>query len=92
MLRKICKQRVEYGDFKLGRYGIVTNLIALGYLLFVVIWIPFPTMLPVTGSNMNYAGPVFAVVIIGALLDWAISGRKRFDVPVALGVTDTVHD
>jgi len=39
--------------------------------------------LPVTGTNMNYAGPVVGIVIIGALLDWIISGRKRFDVPVA---------
>ena len=32
---------------------------------------------------MNYAGPVFGAVIVGALLDWMISGRKRFEVPVA---------
>jgi len=80
MLRKIRGQHVNYGAFKLGRYGIAINLVALAYLIFIVIWIPFPTMLPVTGSNMNYAGPIFGVVIIAALLDWRISGHKRFQV------------
>ena len=79
MLRKIRGQHINYGVFKLGRYGIPINLIALGYLIFVVIWMPFPTTLPVTGTNMNYAGPLFGAVIIGALLDWFISGHKRFD-------------
>src|SRR5436190_20860473 len=60
---------------KLGRYGIAINLVALAYLGYVIIWMPFPTMLPVTGSNMNYA-----VIIIGALLDWVISGHKRFTI------------
>jgi choline transport protein len=80
MLRKIRGQHVNYGAFKLGRYGIAINLVALAYLIFIVTWIPFPTMLPVTGSNMNYAGPIFGVVIIAALLDWRISGHKRFQV------------
>jgi hypothetical protein len=78
MLKKIRRQHIKYGAFTLGRYGITINLVALGYLGYVIMWMPFPTMLPVTGSNMNYAGPIFGAVIIGALLDWAISGHKRF--------------
>lgn len=80
MLRKIRRQHVDYGVFKLGRYGIAINLIALAYLIFVCIWMPFPPILPVSGSNMNYAGPLIGVVIIAALLDWKISGYKRFQV------------
>lgn len=80
LLRKIRGQRINYGGFKLGRYGIPVNLLALAYLIFIVIWIPFPTMLPVTGVNMNYAGPLFGAVVIGALLDWTISGYKRFQI------------
>ena len=80
MLRKIRGQHINYGVFKLGRFGIAVNLVALIYLIFVVIWIPFPPMLPVTASNFNYAGPLFALVVFGALLDWKISGHKRFQV------------
>jgi choline transport protein len=83
VLRKIRGQPVGFGPFQLGRLGIPVNIFALCYLVYVIIWMPFPTVLPVTGTNMNYAGPVVGIVIIGALLDWIISGRKRFDVPVA---------
>lgn len=83
MLRKIRGQHIEYGTFKLGYYfGIAVNLVAILFLSYIIIWIPFPTILPVTGRNMNYAGAVFGAVVIGALLDWAISGRKRFEIPV----------
>jgi choline transport protein len=83
-LRRISRNEPEPGPFTMGRrVGLAVNLLALAYLIFVVIWMPFPQALPVTGSNMNYAGPLLGAVILGALLDWAISGRKRFKVPVA---------
>lgn len=82
MLRKIRGPPLEFGPFKLGRWGIPVNLFSLVYLIFVVIWMPFPTELPVTGSNMNYAGPILLVFIIGGIADWFISGHKRFDFPV----------
>ena len=82
MLKKIRGEHISYGPFKLGRYGIATNILALAYLLFVIVWMPFPTMLPVKGSNMNYAGPLMGAIIVGALLDWVISGHKRFKVPL----------
>ncbi|KAF2467217.1 amino acid transporter [Lindgomyces ingoldianus] len=73
---------IPYGPFKLGKFGIPINLGAMAYIIFIVIWMPFPTFLPVDGINMNYAGPLVGAVIVGALLDWIISGRKRFQVPV----------
>jgi hypothetical protein len=82
LVKKIRGEHISYGPFNLGRYGIAINVLALSYLIFVVIWMPFPTMLPVTGKNMNYAGPLMGAIIVGALLDWIISGHKRFKVPV----------
>lgn len=82
-IQRIFGNAPHPGPFTMGRAGLAVNLLALAYLIFVVIWMPFPQMLPVTGSNMNYAGPLLGAVILGALLDWVISGRKRFKVPVA---------
>jgi choline transport protein len=82
MLKKM-KGDVKMGPWSMGCWGIPVNLFSLMYLIFVIIWMPFPTELPVTGSNMNYAGPVFLAILIGALTDWVISGHKRFQVPVS---------
>lgn len=82
LLRKVRGPPPPYGPFKLGAIGLPVNVFALCYLIFVVIWMPFPQILPVTGDNMNYAGPIFGAVVLGALAHWFISGRKTFKMPV----------
>lgn len=74
---------VPWGPFKLGKAGPLVNLGAMGYIIFILIWMPFPAILPVDGLNMNYAGPIVGAVILGAVVDWCLNGRKRFRVPVA---------
>ena len=83
MIRKIRGLPLKYGPYKLGRYGVFINFMSLCYLIYAIIWIPFPTSIPVTASTFNYAGPIMLLIIFGSLLDWTISGRKRFEVPVA---------
>jgi len=73
---------IPWGPFKLGVFGPFVNFGAMCYIVLTMIWMPFPTVLPVNSLNFNYAGPLVGVVIIGALLDWIISGRRRFQVPV----------
>lgn len=82
LLRKIRGPPPPYGPFKLGVVGVPVNFFALSYLIYVVLWMPFPQILPVTKDNMNYAGPIFGAVLIGALVDWFVSGRKRFQMPL----------
>ncbi|KAK1489389.1 LPXTG-domain-containing protein [Colletotrichum cuscutae] len=82
LLRKVRGPPPPYGPFKLGAVGVPVNLFALSYLIYVVLWMPFPQILPVTKDNMNYAGPIFGAVLIGALADWFVSGRKRFQMPL----------
>lgn len=90
-IRKIRGNEPPYGPFRLGWYGIPTNIFALLYLCYVIIWMPFPQVLPVTGSNFNYAGPILGVAILGALADYAINGRKRFEVPVRGKLSEVVE-
>ncbi|KAH6639556.1 amino acid/polyamine transporter I [Boeremia exigua] len=79
---------IPWGPFRLSRAGPAVNVAALCYLGFMLVWLPFPAFVPVDAVNMNYAGPVTGAVILGALVDWYVSGRKRFQVPVARSEVD----
>lgn len=80
-MAKLRGDHIPYGPFRLGKFGLVVNIFAICYALFIAIFLPFPSFVPVTAKNMNYGGPVMGAVILFALLDWAISGRKRFKGP-----------
>jgi len=88
MLRKIRGPPLIYGPFQLGRWGIPINLASLAYIFYTATWIPFPTILPVTAQNMNYSGPILLAIIFAALIDWSITGHKRFELPVAREVSE----
>lgn len=84
LIHKLRSKRISYGPFKLGAFGIPLNIFSLLYGIYILVWLPFPPFLPVTGTNMNYGGPVMGAVILFALVDWFIWGRKRFGVPVEI--------
>ena len=75
-----------WGPFTLGKWGCAINIYAMFFLAFIIIWLPFPPYLPVTGENMNYSGPIFGFVFCAALLDWFFWGHKRFSVPTKSSV------
>lgn len=83
VIRKLQNRHPAYGPFKLGRWGLPINLFSLVYIIYIIVFLPFPSMRPVTALNMNYAGPLVGAVIVIALGDWFLSGRKRFQVPIA---------
>lgn len=66
----------------MGPTGVPVNIFALCYIVYVVLWMPFPQILPVTKDNMNYAGPIFCAVVLGALGHWFIRARKTFRLPI----------
>jgi amino acid transporter len=81
-LAKLRGDHIPYGPFKMGRYALAVNVFAIVYAIFIIIWLPFPATIPVTAKGMNYGGPVVGMVILFALADWNISGKKRFKGPV----------
>lgn len=73
--------RLELGEWNLGRWGVHINSFALVYSLYIMIFLPFPSTLPVTGQNMNYCGPIFAFVFVFALALWFGRARKHWKGP-----------
>ncbi|KAH8777343.1 amino acid permease [Diaporthe sp. PMI_573] len=72
---------LELGQWNLGRAGTPVNIFGLVYTLYAMIWLPFPTDVPATASNMNYCGPVFGVVLVAAITLWFIRAQRGWDGP-----------
>lgn len=78
---RLGPEPVKLGEWNLGRAGLPVNIFALTYTIYVMIWLPFPATLPVTGVNMNYAGPIFIAVFIFAISLWFLRARKHWPGP-----------
>jgi len=82
-IRRFNHERpIDFGPWSLGKIGLTCNILAIAFCIFLIIFLPFPTILPVTAQNMNYAVVVFAGVIIISLIDWVVRGRKRYTGPI----------
>lgn len=60
---------------------MVVNIYALVFGIFICIFVPFPTKIPVTASNMNWSGPVFLGVCFLIMGDWFLRARRSFAGP-----------
>ena len=72
---------VKLGEWNLGRWGVYFNSFAMVYTLYCIVFLPFPSTLPVTAENMNYCGPVMAFVLAVAIGLWFLRARKHWSGP-----------
>ncbi|KAK0624851.1 amino acid permease 2 [Bombardia bombarda] len=80
----ICKMaygRFERGPWHLGRFSVVLNVWAVAWNGFMAVVFFFPTRLPVTPENMNYAIVVFFFVLLFAVGFWFTHGRHYYTGP-----------
>ncbi|QSZ30875.1 hypothetical protein DSL72_000433 [Monilinia vaccinii-corymbosi] len=82
VLKRIKGETLPSARWSLGRYGLVINVFAFAYSGFVMLWSCFPTELPVTAGNANWAPAVWFVVIVVAGLIYVVHGRKHYTPPV----------
>ncbi|KLO20098.1 amino acid transporter [Schizopora paradoxa] len=69
------------GPYKLGKYGLVLNIIGFVFLLFASITFNFPTVSPVNKDNMNYTSAAIGVIGAVSVVTWIASGRRNFTGP-----------
>ena len=72
---------LKVDGWNLGRWGLSINAFALIYTIWIIIFLPFPSTLPVTEINMNYAEPIFAAIFLLAISLWVLLTRKRWTDP-----------
>ncbi|KAJ5375252.1 hypothetical protein N7517_007258 [Penicillium concentricum] len=72
----------RYRAFRLpSMVGWSVNAITIGFAILVLIFYDLPTVLPVTGSNMNYTSAVLAVMAVFAGINWGICARRKYNGP-----------
>ncbi|KAJ5546784.1 hypothetical protein N7494_004369 [Penicillium frequentans] len=91
IIRRVDTSRgpIPFGPWTLGRYGMAINIFALAFGVFVCIFVPFPTQIPVTAANMNWSGPVFLGVVILLVIDWTFRARTKYTGPKDLIKSDS---
>lgn len=70
------------GSYILG-FGLILNVIGILYLAFACITFNFPSVHPITASNINYTCAAVTVVVLTAAVTWLTTGRKDFSGPEA---------
>lgn len=83
-LAKLRGDDIPYGPWSIRnrKVGLAINFFAIVWAVLITIFLPFPPLLPVTASNMNYSGPLMGAAILWALVDWCWNGRKRWRAPL----------
>ncbi|KAK2741142.1 hypothetical protein FQN57_005744 [Myotisia sp. PD_48] len=72
------EQTFQLGEWNLGKIGLPVNIFAMVYTAYVTIWLPFPSLIPVTGPNMNYSLPIFTASTLFAISYWFFRGKKSW--------------
>lgn len=82
LLRRIKGEELPPARWSLGRFGLPVNAFAFCYSLFIIVFSCFPTSLPVTTADANWAPAIWAGVIAISIGTYVAHGRKHFTPPV----------
>ncbi|KAB8261427.1 amino acid/polyamine transporter I [Aspergillus pseudonomiae] len=85
MLLYRCRSAIWLPDVRPFRLpspvGWAANLTTVCFAVLVLIFYDFPTVMPVTGSNMNYTPAVLGAMTIVAGINWVVYARKSYQGP-----------
>lgn len=74
---------VPPGPFSLGSWGVPINIFAVCWSTYLFIFLCFPSEMPVTKENMNYASLIFGACLMVTQLTWVLYGRRSYLGPLA---------
>lgn len=66
------------GPFTLGPWGVPINIFAACWCTYLIIFLCFPTVMPVTKANMNYSSLIFGSCLLVAGFTWLLYGRRSY--------------
>ncbi|KAI5951746.1 hypothetical protein KGF54_004821 [Candida jiufengensis] len=82
------RNTIKHGPFFLKKWGIglFCNLVTCAWAIFAFVFYNFPTVMPVSGGNMNYSTVVVGIVLIICVGDWFIRAKKEY-----IDITEREH-
>lgn len=89
--KRLYHEHIPFGPWSLGRFGLAVNMYGAFFGIFISVFALFPTTIPVTVQNMNYAGPVMIALVLIAGLDWFIRGKDVFKGPLKEMIEEEVE-
>ncbi|KAI1917416.1 hypothetical protein LOZ39_000408 [Ophidiomyces ophidiicola] len=81
--RRLRPEPLPRARFSLGKFGMPINIFSFFYMCFAIIFTFFPNQSNVTPMTMNWSILVWGVVIIFAVIQYILHGRKVYEGPVA---------
>ncbi len=84
-LRVLAGDRFQPGPWTLGRWSRPIGIVATLWVIVIAVLFMLPQALPINVNTFNYTPVVFAVVLGGATLWWAVSARQWFRGPRVQG-------
>ncbi|KAK2808798.1 hypothetical protein FQN50_004471 [Emmonsiellopsis sp. PD_5] len=81
--RRLQWRQMPSMRFSLGALGLPLNIFSFCYLCFAIVFTFFPNAAKPTPVSMNWSVLVFGTVVIFAVLQYLIHGRKVYEGPVA---------
>jgi choline transport protein len=79
----VINARLVWGPFRLpGLFGIINNLYACCYMVFVIFWSVWPPSTPVTASTMNYSVVVTGGVMLLSAVWYFVRAKNVYKGPL----------
>jgi choline transport protein len=83
IIESLADLQLAWGPFRIpGILGIINNLYACLYMIFVIFWSVWPPATPVDAESMNYSAVVTGGVILFSVVWYWIRGRKEYRGPI----------
>ena len=86
IVKRLRHEKIEFGPWTLGRWGLPVNVFAAGYTLCTVVFTFFPPSVPVTKESMNYSCVVYGGVVVAGLVYYGFRARKTYIGPSLEGL------
>lgn len=79
----VAEARLVWGPWHIpGIFGIINNVYACLYMIFVIFWSVWPPATPVSASTMNYSVVVTGGVMILSGIWYFVAGKKQYKGPL----------